>query len=251
MQKWIRIVLITIAALAILIVGALYFLNEDVPQKEVKGDADLLAERMMSAVNVEAWDSLKLISWTFPGEHHYLWDKERHFVDHKWGDRRVLLHTKTLKGIAYVNGQRLQDSLKIRKNVEKAWSHFCNDSWWLNAPVKAMDPGVNRSIVEAENGSRALKLEYSSGGVTPGDIYVWLLDDNYMPKSYKMWVSIIPVGGLEFTWEDWIELPGGALIATKHQSKGLTLELTNIKGAYDYQALNLEDPFSELDQIIQ
>ena len=114
-----------------------------------------------------------------------------------------------------------------------------------------MDPGVNRSIVEAENGSRALKLEYSSGGVTPGDIYVWLLDDNYMPKSYKMWVSIIPVGGLEFTWEDWIELPGGALIATKHQSKGLTLELTNIKGAYDYQALNLEDPFSELDQIIQ
>ncbi len=251
MQKWIRIVLITIASLAILIVGALYFLNEDVPKEKLNGDPDLMAERMMAAVNVKAWDSLKLVSWTFPGDHQYLWDKDRNFVEHIWGDNRVLLHTKTLTGIAFDKGQLIEDSLKLRKKLEKAWSHFCNDSWWLNAPVKAMDPGVKRSIVETEDGERSLKVEYSSGGVTPGDIYVWILDNDYKPTSYKMWVSIIPVGGLEFTWEDWTELPGGALIARKHVSKGMTLELTNIKGGFNFEALGTKDPFDPLAKQVQ
>lgn len=237
--------------MAILIVGMVYFLNEDVPREELKGDADLMAERMMSAVHVEAWDSLKLVSWTFPGDHHYLWDKERNFVEHTWGNNRILLHTKTFTGIAYENGQLMEDSLKIRKKLEKGWSHFCNDSWWLNAPVKAMDSGVVRSIVETDDGNRGLKVEYKSGGVTPGDIYVWILDENYLPRSYKLWVSIIPVGGLEFTWEDWIELPGGALIAQKHVSKGITLELSNVQGGYDFDELGVKDPFAGLVQKLQ
>jgi hypothetical protein len=35
----------------------------------------------------------------------------------------------------------------------------------------------------------------------PGDSYVWFVTK--ITKAWRMWVSIIPVGGLETTWEDW------------------------------------------------
>jgi hypothetical protein len=36
----------------------------------------------------------------------------------------------------------------------------------------------------------------------PGDSYV-VRRPKLQPKAWRMWVSIIPVGGLETTWEDW------------------------------------------------
>ena len=68
-------------------------------------------------------------------------------------------------------------------------------------------------------------MRYASGGVTPGDAYLWELDEEGLPHSYRMWVSIIPIGGVEATWEDWITLPSGALIATRHEIGPKTLLL--------------------------
>jgi hypothetical protein len=31
---------------------------------------------------------------------------------------------------------------------------------------------------------------------------LYLVDENYIPKAWRMWVSIIPVGGIETSWED-------------------------------------------------
>jgi hypothetical protein len=44
-----------------------------------------------------------------------------------------------------------------------------------------------------QDNQEALMITYASGGSTPGDSYVWFVDQNYMPKAWRMWVSIIPV----------------------------------------------------------
>ena len=99
---------------------------------------------------------------------------------------------------------------------EKAWRLWINDSFWLNPITKVFDDGTMRSLATLKDGTEGLMISYSSGGVTPGDSYFWILNENYRPVAWKFWVSIIPIGGLRFTWDEWIQLSTGAWISTYH-----------------------------------
>jgi hypothetical protein len=83
--------------------------------------------------------------------------------------------------------------------------------------MKVFDPGTRRGIVILEDGSEGLLVSYTSGGVTPGDHYLWILEASGLPKAWRMWVNIIPIGGLEFGWTDWTA-PEGPRIARNHPS---------------------------------
>ena len=216
----------------ILIVGGIIaglVANESKPEGTPSPEADALAQKMMNAVDKAAWDTTNIIQWTFKGMHDFLWDKQNNWVKVNWENSEVLLHTKSVSGKAFQNGQEVTEEPLKNELIQSAWSFFCNDSWWLNAAVKAFDEGTERSIVKVGDGREGLMVSYSSGGVTPGDSYVWFLDENGLPTSYKMWVSIIPIGGMEFTWEQWETLPTGAKIATFHKSKMLDLDISNLK----------------------
>nr|MBK7066096.1 hypothetical protein [Deltaproteobacteria bacterium] len=52
-----------------------------------------------------------------------------------------------------------------------------------------------------------------------------------------MWVSIIPIGGLEASWEGWTRLSTGALVATRHQMGPKRMELRDVAGAETLAAL--------------
>ncbi len=121
---------------------------------------------------------------------------------------------------------------------------FCNDSFWLAAPYKTFDNGVSRTTVDTEDG-QGLLVEYSSGGVTPGDAYLYTFDDQGRPKNWKLWVSIIPVGGLSWTWEDYKTMPQGCQIATLHQGL-ISIEINDLATAQTYEELGQENPFGAL-----
>ncbi|UQD55289.1 hypothetical protein [Flavobacterium sp. K5-23] len=244
MKKILKISASIILILILTVLAFSYFTSKPLPVGQQGIKAEELTNKIQEAINQKAWDTTAAVSFTFRGSHHYLWDKKRNLVQVKWDNKKALYHTQTLEGVAYENDNKLTDTQKTEA-IKKANDYFNNDSFWLIAPFKLRDAGTTRSIVIQDN-QEALMITYDSGGSTPGDSYVWLVDQNYMPKAWRMWVSIIPVGGLETSWEDWKTFPNNLKIATSH--KGLiNLKLENVKTGMSVQEINNGvDPFTEL-----
>ena len=97
-----------------------------------------------------------------------------------------------------------------------------------------------------EDGSKGLMINYKTGGVTPGDSYLYTLDENGLPKRWQMWVKIIPIGGIGNTWEGWVTTETGAKISSMHKS-AMDLPITNIKGVMSFDRIGIQgDPFEVL-----
>jgi hypothetical protein len=218
---------------------AFWFAQEKIPQGVSGWQADALAHKMIHALDYEAWKEAQYLQWTFMGRNHYKWDRMGNWVEVRWQSKRVLIHTPTQEGFAWV-GDHLQEGYAKQKLLAKAWSNFCNDGFWLFAPFKVFDEGVERKWVKWE-GSDALLVTYTNGGVTPGDSYLWILGEEGLPKSWKMWVSIIPIKGLEADWEGWTKTELGTFSLSKKVAF-VPLSCTNFK-----VSLNLEDICPGLD----
>jgi len=223
MKKFLLIIL----AIMVVAVVAFFIYDESMPQGTAGPDAEALAEKMLDAVNAEAWKEIPYVGWSFRGAHHYVWDKENHISQVVWDDYEAVIDLNTVTGRAKKAGKDLQGE-ELEEAIQTAWAYWCNDSFWLNAPVKANDPGTSRKIVKDDDGKDQLLIQYESGGVTPGDAYLWQLDENFRPVSYKMWVSIIPVGGIKATWEKWVE-KDGALLSTIHKMGPMEIAIENLK----------------------
>lgn len=207
--------LIGVAVIAGFAFLALLILDKPLPEGNAGPDAEALAEKMLEAIGYEAWEKIPYVAWSFRDAHHYVWDKKNHISSVKWDDYEAVINLNTISGRATKGGVELNGT-ELDEAVQTAWEYWCNDSFWLNAPAKINDAGTTRRIVIGEDESEQLLVQYASGGVTPGDAFLWKLDENYLPVAYKMWVSIIPIGGVEATWEDWVE-KDGAMISTRHE----------------------------------
>jgi hypothetical protein len=119
---------------------------------------------------------------------------------------------------------------KADELIEQATTFFNNDSFWLVAPYKVFDEGTERRIATTKNGEEGLLITYTSGGTTPGDSYLWLLDESGKPKSFRMWVDILPIGGLEASWSDWTTTESGAQLPTFHKLLFIGLEMGDVIG---------------------
>ena len=217
------IILLLIAALAIY-----YFTNnEPIPEGKKGKEADALAIKMFNAINYEAFEKTEVLEWSFRNEHFYRWRKSIGVVEIKWDENKVLFDTKTPNtSTVFVNDKKVNNPELLKKAID----FFNNDSFWLIAPYKIFDSGTERSIVKHE-GKDALLITYTSGGSTPGDSYLWILDENYFPTSYKMWTSIIPIGGVSATWSDWKKTESGIQLPTKHTLSlfGMEINMGDVK----------------------
>lgn len=234
-MKILKILGIVLVIALVGIVGTCSYLSKDLPLSESNQEAEALADKMWSSLNKDAWDSTRYVSWNFIGQHQYKWDKEENLVEVLWDNKRVLLNPDKVNGLAFIDGEQVQDSNDL---VQKAWSFWCNDMFWLTAPFKIRDKGTVLSITEDQR----LVVSYESGGVTPGDSYVWSLDAQGRPINYEMFVSIIPVKGVESTWEGWKQLSTGAWLSTEHTLAGMApMQLTAVKGGMSLQDIDLEE----------
>jgi hypothetical protein len=239
-------------AAAIVVIGALgvacgLVLHEPMPAGEPGPAADALARKLEAWSNPNAWAETRVVQWTFRGVHHHLWDRDRGWVRTRHGDRVTWLRIADRTGVVEQDGVRVGHE-RARRSLESAYARWVNDSFWLNPLVKLFDPGTRRELVGGDDGG--LLVIYESGGVTPGDAYLWEVGADGAPVAWRMWVKIIPIGGLRTTWEDWVELSTGARIATRHALTQLpvgALELTDVEGATSWRALGFEtDPFAPL-----
>ncbi len=198
------------------VLGFITFLsiNESLPAGINEQGAERLIDEVFSTLNKPGYDSIRYIEFTFKGVHRYQWDREKEEVIVHWADQDVKLNL----GIGVDN---------YNETEYQAYKYFVNDSFWLVAPFKARDEGVSATIVEVKN-ARGLLLSYSSGGLTPGDSYLWIVDKSGFPKAWKLWTSNVPIGGLMFSWENWTKLEG-VYFSTLHQSTILNLEITDLK----------------------
>lgn len=227
MKEKVKRVLIVLALLftGILLIGLM--LHKPLPQGVAGPEAEALADSMLVALNEEAYQQIDWLRWSYPKGHHYEWDKQKNLVNVKWADYEVTFSPDQMRGSCRKGGNLLSGRDKDEV-LQKAWSFFANDSFWLIAPFKIRDSGTERYLVETERG-RALLVTYTSGGVTPGDSYLWILDDSFRPVAWQLWVSILPVGGLEFSWEGWTQKQGAWFALTHSGPKDIHLTDLQVK----------------------
>jgi len=226
------------------------YLNEPLPESTNGPAADELAEKMLVAVSNDKWAETGAVKWEFLSgskTHKHIWDKKRHFAQVEFDQNIVQIDINGRKGIILNKSQDLSGLRKLEL-CEKAWKYWANDSFWLNPVSKIFDPGTSRSIVKQKDDTESLLITYTTGGVTPGDSYLWILDENKRPTAWQMWVSIIPIGGLEFSWEGWTKLTTGALISTTHQGI-VDVSVSNVRGKSTLNELTgSKDIFAKLSE---
>lgn len=193
-------------------------------------EADALANKMLDALGHEAYKNTRYLEWSYRnGNHLYRWDKTMGLVDVSWDETLVHLNLNNADlSKVIMDGNPIDGEMKIEL-VDKALRYFNNDSFWLVGPFKVYDEGTTRAIVTTEDGKTRLLVTYTIGGDTPGDSYLWLLDESGIPESFKMWVQILPLKGQEASWEGWQRMQTGVLLPQLHRIGPLKLDMGTVK----------------------
>jgi len=153
--------------------------------------ADAVAQRLLRAHGADAFASAPSLRFTFAldtptgtrvvGRH--LWDRTT-------GDYRVEWTAKDTAYVALINVRDVTDGLPdgtaYRNGTEltgdaatearrTAYQRFINDTYWLLAPLKVADQGVNRTYLPDSSTAThdVLHLTFGDVGLTPDDQY-WL-----------------------------------------------------------------------------
>lgn len=251
-----------IVLIVALIFGVVKMLDQPRPDGVVGPEADALARRMMAAVDVDAWQRTGAVRWDFAGRQQHLWDRQRNFVRVRFDGNEVLLDLDTRHGLATARGEAVEGPER-EALLTSAWEFWVNDSFWLNPVAKLFDDGTERALVSLESGSgdvedgpkaaEGLLVTYTSGGVTPGDAYLWIVGPDGLPIAWRMWTEILPAGGIDASWDGWTTLATGAKIATRHHTPIFELVLSNVEGAATLGELlpaDASDPFAPLAALL-
>src|SRR5260221_9770163 len=150
-----------------------------------------VADAMMSAMGGKAgWEKARFLRFDFVvvrdgkkvASFSHWWDRYdgRYRVegdDPKSGPWKAYFNVETRRGDFFVNGTRAEGEAAA-KGLENAYDRFINDTYWLLAPWKVFDPGVNLEYVgevktAAGQDCDEIKVSFENVGVTPKEVY-WI-----------------------------------------------------------------------------
>lgn len=245
MRRALRVLGVILLVLAVGI-GVLWAALRHSPTPTTPGpDAEALAKQMVQAVDGDAWSRTGAVRWKVQWRSH-LWDRQRSLARVEWRGKRALFDVNSKKGRAWLNDVEVTDAAAKQKIIDGGYALWINDSFWLNPVVKVFDDGTTRSRGTVD-GKRALLVSYASGGLTPGDKYLWIVDDAGRPVAWRVWVHILKVGGLHFSWEGWTKLATGAWVATSHKILGFdVVHLVDVAAGATLHDIEPTDPFAPI-----
>lgn len=128
----------------------------------------------------QAWEDTRYIEWGFFERRFYLWDKHtgdiRIRFPHQNENLVVLMNLNTKQGRAWKNRVEITNEHALKDFMDKAYSAWVNDSYWLIMPYKLKDSGVTLKYLgefETTRGKMAdvIRLSFKRVGLTPDNVY--------------------------------------------------------------------------------
>lgn len=190
--------------------------------------AQELARELWRASGGENWPKVKRLRFTFVVEQD---GKELVAARHDWdvmaGTDRVQWKGKDVT----VNLRAPGDS----EDAKAAHARWINDSYWLLAPLKVLDPGVKLTYegrsARASGTFELLRLAFDQVGLTPGDQYIFYIDP--ATKLLRAWDYIPkPETVMHGTWDKYEDF-GGLKLATAHDFGGKMIRFADIEVTAD------------------
>jgi hypothetical protein len=206
-------------------------------------EAIAIADRVMEAMGGrEAYDATRYVSWRFFGRRQHYWDRYDGNIriegETGEGDTKqsftLLYNIQKREGRAFVAGAEITEESELSAWLDRAYSMWVNDSYWVFMPYKLKDSGValkylGRRTMEEYGEVEALELRFEGVGVTPDNRYEVFVD----PKTWLVtaWsyfeTADLAEPGFTLPWSDWQRV-GRILLAGAH-GRGMDWQLR----AYD------------------
>ena len=192
--------------------------------------ADQVARELVQALGgPAAWEKARQFRFDFVVEREgkravefrHLWDRYTgdyrvHGADKSGAPYVVYFNVNTREGTTFLNGRPVEGEEK-RKLLEAAYGRFINDSYWLLAPWKVLDPGVVRTYEGEKTTAEGalcdvIRLSFEGVGLTPKDVYrLWVTRDG---RRMVQWEYLLGGAKEEPTvafWKDWRKFSGISL----------------------------------------
>lgn len=240
-MKWLKRIFYLVIIISLSFYLLVVILSDDLPEGKLNSKATVILNQMRKASGYDKWQKeTSAIEFTFAEKNKHFYDKKRGYIEVIWDNYQVQIDKKTMKGIVFENNEPVTDTSKTKNIIDKAWAKFINDMFWFNPLFQVFGPGAKHYYIDENN----IKVTFLSGGVTPGDSYVFEKDERGLLKNMRMWVSIIPVKGAVASYDNYVTTDNGIKVATEHQIFFFNIRLTEIKSYREYPVA--EDRFKNL-----
>ncbi|MDH5380068.1 MAG: type II toxin-antitoxin system RelE/ParE family toxin [Cyclobacteriaceae bacterium] len=204
--------------------------GETFNMRDSDSTAIAIADQVMEAMGGrKKWDQTRFIKWNFFGNRDLIWDKlqNRVRIESPRDTTVYLVNTDDKSGKVFKNEQEITDPEKLKTLLEKGYSIWINDSYWLVMPFKLKDSGVTLNFVGEDTTkmgvpSYVLQLKFENVGVTPQNKYkVWVDKSDSLIKQWAFYKEATQdTASAIWPWDNYKSFDGLLLSGDRSDNSG-------------------------------